>query len=77
MSMAMPATDGKANALFHGAVISGLALGYAQLRKMIVKGPTPNLDWSTPQDIGMVVLGVTLMMATWSYLVRQGVLPPI
>ena len=41
--------DGKeiANALYHGAVILGLAIGYAQLEKMIVKGPAPKLDWST------------------------------
>ena len=77
MSMT-PATNGKeiANALYHGAVISGLAIGYAQLRKMITKGPGSKLDWSTPQDIGMIVLDVTLMMAAWSYLVKQGVLPP-
>ena len=42
--------DGKEiiNAFYHGAVVSGFALGYAQLGKMIVKGPTPKLDWSTP-----------------------------
>ena len=78
MSMATPATDGKevANALYHGAVISGLAIGYAQLGKMIVKGPAPKLDWSTPRDIGMVALDVTLALATWNYLVKQGILPP-
>ena len=60
-----PATDGKeiANALYHGAVISGPAIGYAQLRKLIVKVSAPKLD-TTPQDIGMVVLYETLTMAT-------------
>ena len=77
MSTATPATDGKevANTLYHDTVISGLAIGYAQLGKMIVKGPAPKLDWSTPRDIGMVVLDVTLMLATWNYLVKQGILP--
>ena len=73
-----PATDGKeiANALCHRAVVSGLAIRYAQLGKMIVKGPAPKLDWSTPRDIGMVVLDATLALVTWNYLVKQGMLPP-
>ena len=41
---------------------------------MIIKGPIPKLDF-TPRDVGMVVLDVTLGMATKDLQVKQGVLP--
>ena len=39
-TMTTPATDGKmlVNALYHSAVVSGLAAGYAQLGKMAIGG---------------------------------------
>ena len=69
--------DGKeiVNTLYHGAVISGLTLGYAKLSGLAFKGPAPKLDFN-PRDIGMITLDVTLAMATWGYLVKQGILPP-
>ena len=54
--MTTPAIDEKmpVNALYHSAVVSGIAIGYAKLGKALMGGPTPKLDYST-RDIGMVV----------------------
>lgn len=75
--MTTPATDGKmfVNALYHSAVVSGLAMGYARIGKMAIGGPPPKLDF-TPRDIGMVVVDVALAMATKDMLIKQGILPP-
>ena len=74
--MSTPTTDGKmlVNALYHSAVVSGLAMGYAKLGKMAIAGPTPKLDY-TPRDVGMVVVDVALAMATKDMLIKQGILP--
>ncbi len=75
--MTTPATDGKmlVNALYHSAVVSGLAVGYARLGKMAIGGALPKLDFN-PRDIGMVVGDVALAMATKDFLIKQGILPP-
>ena len=75
--MTTPATDGKMimNALYHSAVVSGLAVGYSRLGKMAIGGPSPKLDF-TPRDIGMVVVDVALAIATKDMLIKQGILPP-
>jgi len=72
----MSSTDGKmlANAAYHAAVTSGLAIGYARLGKMIFKGPSPKLDF-TGYDVGMVVLDIGLAMATKDMLIKQGIIP--
>lgn len=62
------------NALYHAAVVSGIAAGYARLGKMAIGGSPPKLDF-TPRDIGMVVVDVALAMATKDALVRQGIIP--
>lgn len=74
--MSTPITDGKmlANAAYHSAVVTGLAMGYARLGKMIFKGPSPKLDF-TGFDVGMVVLDVGLAMATRDMLIKQGIIP--
>jgi len=63
MIMTTPTTDGKmfANTLYHSAVISGLAMGFARLGKMVAGGATPKLD-PNPRDIGMMVIDVALAM---------------
>ena len=70
------ASDGKmlVNALYHGAVVSGLALGYARLGKMAIGGPSPKLDF-TPRNIGLVAVDVALAMGTKDMLIKQGILP--
>ena len=66
--MTTPATDGKmfVNALYHSAVVSGLAAAYARLGK--IWGSPPKLDF-TPRDVGMVVVDVVLAMATKDILI--------
>lgn len=68
--------DGKllANALYHGVVVSGLAMGYSRLGKMVIGGAPPKLDF-TPRDVGMVAVDVALAMATKDMLIKQGILP--
>ena len=63
------------NTAYHSAVVSNLAMGYACLGKMILKGPTPKLDF-TSYDVGMVVLDVSLALATKDMLIKQGIFPP-
>ena len=74
--MTTPATDGKmlVNALYHSAVVSGLAVGYARLSKMVIGGAAPKLDF-TPRDVGIVVVDVALAMATKDTLIKQGLIP--
>ena len=74
--MTTPTTDGKmlVNALYHSAVVSGLAAGYAQRGKMAIWGSPPKLDF-TPCDVCMVVVEVALAMATKDILIKQGLIP--
>ena len=74
--MTTPATDGKmlVNALYHSAVVSGRAVGYARLGIMAIGGSPPKLDF-TPRDVGMVVVDVALAMATKDMLIKQGFIP--
>ena len=62
------------NALYHSAVVSGLAMGYSRLGRMVVGGPAPKLDF-TPRDVGMVVVVVALGLATKETLIKQGIIP--
>ena len=74
--MTTPATDGKmlVNALYHSAVVSGLAMGYSRLGKTVLGGSAPKLDF-TPRDMGMVIADVALALATKDMLIKQGILP--
>ena len=65
--MTTQATDGKmlVNALYHSAVVSGLAAGYARLEKIAMGGSPPKLDF-TPRDVGMVVVDVAVAIASGS-----------
>ena len=74
--MTTPTTDGKmlVNALYHSAVVSDLAAGYARLGKMAIGGSPPKLDF-TPRDVGMVVVDVALAIATKDMLIKQGLIP--
>jgi len=69
-------SDGKtlANAAYNAAVVSGLAIGYVQLGKKVLKGANPKLDF-TAYDAGMVVLDVGLALATKDMLIKQGIIP--
>jgi len=74
--MTTPVTDGKmlVNALYHSAVVSGLAVGYSRLSRMVIGGAPPKLDFAG-RDVGMLVVDVTLAMATKDMLIKQGIIP--
>ena len=63
-----------ANALYHSAVVCGIAVGYARLGKMAMVGSPPKLDF-TSRDVGMVTVDVALAMATKDMLIKQGIIP--
>jgi len=62
------------NTLYHGAVVSGLALGYSQLGRMLLRTAPTRLE-PTGRDVGMLVFDVTAALATRDWLVQQGILP--
>ena len=68
--------DGKmlVNALYHSAVVSGLAIRYTRIGEMVIGGAPPKLDF-TADDLGMVVVDVALAMVTKNMLIKQGVIP--
>ena len=74
--MTTPATDCKmlVNALYHSVVVSGLAMGYTRLGKMVIRGAPSKLDF-TARDLGMVVVDVALAMATIDMLIKLAVIP--
>ena len=68
--------DGKeiVNAIYHGALVAGLAVGYARLGKAALGGAYPKLEF-TPRDVGMVIVDVTAALATKDLLIKQGIIP--
>ena len=70
-----PNTKEVANLAYHAAVVTGLAVGYAQLGKKLFKGGTPKLDY-TVNDVGMVTADIALAFITQGVLVKQGIIPP-
>ena len=74
--MTTPATDGKmlVKALYHSAVVSSLAAGYARIGKMAIRGSPAKLDF-TPRDVGMIAVDVALAMSTKDMLIKQGLIP--
>ena len=72
----MSTPDGKklVNELYHGAVVAGLSIGYAQLSKTVLKSPVPKLDFNI-RDVGMFVADVAVAMATKEFLISQQIIP--
>ena len=68
--------DGKklVNELYHGAVVAGLSIGYAQLGKAILKSSVPKLDLNT-RDTLMFALDVAFATTTKEFLISQGIIP--
>ncbi|MEW8315987.1 MAG: hypothetical protein AB2658_13310 [Candidatus Thiodiazotropha endolucinida] len=62
------------NALYHSAVVCGIAVGYARLGKMAIGGSPPKLDF-IPRDVGMAIVDVALAMATKDIQIKQGLIP--
>jgi hypothetical protein len=76
MSGQQATPDGKevVNAIYHGAVITGLAIGFARLGKAALGGMYPKLDF-TPRDAGMIIVDVTAALAARDLLIKQGIIP--
>ena len=74
--MKMSNPDGKklANELYHGAVVAGLSIGYAQLGKTVLKSPVPKLDFNV-RDAFMFAADVAFATATKEFLISQGIIP--
>ena len=72
----MASIDGKtiANTLYHAALVSGLAIGYAKLAQMAIKGPLPKLDL-TARDAGMMFMNVSFAILTKDELIKRGIIP--
>ena len=72
----MASIDGKAiaNTLYHAALVSGFAIGYAKLGQMAIKGPVPKLDL-TLRDSGLLFMDVSLAITTKDMLIKHGLIP--
>ena len=61
--------------VYHGAVISGLAVGYTVLAKMLVKMSPPSLSKFDVEDGVKLVAVVALSDFTKDYLIKQKIIP--
>ena len=61
--------------VYHGAVISGLAIGYTMLGKMLVKMSPPSLGKFDVEDGVKLVAIVALSDFTKDYLIKQKIIP--
>ena len=63
-----------ANTVYHAALVSGFAIGYAKLAQMAIKGPLPKLDL-TARDAGMMFMNVSFAILTKDELIKRGIIP--
>ena len=72
----MASIDGKAiaNTVYHAALVSRFAIGYAKLGQMVVKGSLPKLDL-TVRDAGMMFMNVSFAILTKDELTKRGIIP--
>ena len=72
----MTSIDGKAiaNTLYHTALVSGFAIGYAKLGQMAIKGSLPKLDL-TVRDAGLVFMNVSFAILTKNELIKRKIIP--
>ena len=63
-----------ANTVYHAALVSGFAIGYAKLGQMIIKGSLPKLDL-TARDAGMMFMNVSFAILTKDELIKHGIIP--
>ena len=64
-----------ANTLYHAALVSGFAIGYAKLGQMAIKGSLPKLDLSA-RDAGLLIMNVSFAILTKDELIKQKIIPP-
>ena len=61
--------------LYHGAVVSGLAIGYKMLGKQLFKMTPPSLSKFDVTDTAKLVAIVAVSDVTKEYLVKQKIIP--
>ena len=61
--------------IYHGAVISALAVGYTMLGKMLIKMSAPSLSKFDIEDSVKLVGIVALSNFTKDYLIKQKIIP--
>ena len=61
--------------IYHGAVISALAVGYTMLGKMLIKMSSPSLSKFDIEDSIKLVDIVALSNFTKDYLIKQKIIP--
>ena len=72
----MSDTNQIVNALYSGAILSGLMLGYSMLSKKVLKVKTVDLNKLDFEDGLKLTVLVTGSVWSRDMLVKQGVLPP-
>ena len=61
--------------VYHGAVVSALAIGYTMLGKTLIKMSPPSLSKFDVEDAMKLVAIVAMSDFTKGYLIRQKILP--
>ena len=61
--------------VYHGAVVSALAVGYSMLGKTLIKISPPSLSKFDAEDAVKLVAIVAMSNFTKDYLIRQKILP--
>ena len=61
--------------IYHGAVVSGLAIGYTMLGKTLIKMSPPSLSKFDIEDSIKLVDIVALSDFTKDYLIKQRIIP--
>ena len=61
--------------VYHGAVISVLAIGYTMLGKTLIKMSPPSLSKFDIEDCVMLVAIVAMSDFTKDYLIKQKIIP--
>jgi len=65
-----------ANAAYHGAVVTGIATGYAKIGHMLMKcAPAPKLEAKLDAGTVLSILYIGLGMWTKDMLVARGIIP--
>ena len=61
--------------VYHGAVVSALAVGYTMLGKTLIKMSPPSLSKFDIEDGVKLIAVVTISNLTKEYLVKQKIIP--
>ena len=61
--------------IYHGAVVSVLAIGYTMLGKTLIKMRTPSLSKFDVEDGAKLVAIVAMSDFTKDYLIKQKIIP--